>query len=144
MNILQPSFTVFSPGVSSYMAYGLSNSVKENMELTMNIIPHTLEQISLVAYLGQTGSKHEATDHFSITYVRGYIMLTWDLGSGVRRIFTNSPLPMKAYKAHTLRAGRKGRDAWLSIDGIGNVTGRTSGSMTLLDVSPILYIGRLC
>lgn len=43
--------------------------------------------------------------------------------------------------AYTIRIGRRGRDAWLAVDGIGNVTGRVAGSMTRLDVSPILYIG---
>lgn len=52
------------------------------MELKMKLIPNTLDQISLIAYLGQSGSRQEISDHLSITYVRGYIMLTWDLGSG--------------------------------------------------------------
>lgn len=68
---------------------------------------------------------------------------------GVRRIFTSVPLnaitttatASKSYIAYTIQAGRRGRDAWLAIDGIGNVTGRVVGSMTRLDVSPILYIG---
>ena len=70
---------------------------------------------------------------------------------GVRRIFTSVPLSAaavpatasKSYIAHTIRVGRSGRDAWLAVDGIGNVTGRVVGSMTRLDVSPILYIGSL-
>ena len=64
------------------MAYGISPSIKDSMELKMRVIPHTVEQISLIAYLGQSGSRRDVTDHFSITYVRGYIMLTLDLGSG--------------------------------------------------------------
>ena len=141
--VVQPSFSIFAPGFSSYMAYGISSSLKNNMELRLRIIPQTLEQISLIAYMGQTGSKKESSDHFSITYVRGYIMLTWDLGSGVRRIFTNSPLSTRAHKVHTLQIGRKGRDSWLYVEGIGNVTGRAAGTNTRLDVSPILYIGML-
>ncbi|KAG7208524.1 hypothetical protein KM043_014743 [Ampulex compressa] len=147
--IMRPSFSVLVPGFSSYVAYGISSSIKDAMELKLRLIPRTLEQISLIAYLGQSGGRRDLSDHLSITYVRGYIMLTWDLGSGVRRIFTSAPLSAmtmtaattKSYKAHTLRVGRRGRDAWLAIDGIGNVTGRAVGSMTRLDVSPILYIG---
>ncbi|XP_054001901.1 protein eyes shut isoform X1 [Hylaeus anthracinus] len=145
--INRPSFSVLVPGLSSYVAYGVSNSIKDNMELKMKLIPRSLEQISLIAYLGQSGSQRDLSDHLSITYVRGYIMLTWDLGAGVRRIFTSVPLSAttmtqnKRYVAHTVQVGRRGRDAWLAVDGRANVTGRVVGSMTRLDVSPILYIG---
>ena len=148
---MRPSFSVLVPGFSSYIAYGISNSIKDAMELKLKVIPRTYEQISLIAYLGQSGSRQDLSDHLSITYVRGYIMLTWDLGAGVRRIFTNVPLSAatmaatasKSHIAYTIRIGRKGRDAWLAVDGIGNITGRVVGTMTRLDVSPILYIGSL-
>ncbi|XP_076389101.1 eyes shut [Megachile rotundata] len=147
--ISRPSFSVIVPGFSSYIAYGVSNSIKDTMELKMKLIPRSNEQISLIAYLGQSGSRRDLSDHLSITYVRGYIMLTWDLGAGVRRIFTSVPLTAiamtatasKNYIAYTIQVGRRGREAWLAVDGIGNVTGRVVGSMTRLDVSPILYIG---
>ncbi|XP_076687033.1 eyes shut isoform X2 [Andrena cerasifolii] len=147
--LTRPSFSVLVPGFSSYVAYGVSNSIKDTMELKMKLIPRTFEQISLIAYIGQSGSRRDLSDHLSVTFVRGYVMLTWDLGAGVRRIFTSVPLSAaavpatasKSYIAHTIRVGRSGRDAWLAVDGIGNVTGRVVGSMTRLDVSPILYIG---
>ncbi|XP_014600920.1 PREDICTED: protein eyes shut isoform X2 [Polistes canadensis] len=85
--VIRPSFSSLIPGFSSYIAYGVSNSIKDTMELKMKLIPHTLDQISLIAYLGQSGSRQEISDHLSITYVRGYIMLTWDLGSG-KLVFT--------------------------------------------------------
>lgn len=80
--ITRPSFSVLVPGFSSYVAYGVSNSIKDTMELKMKLIPRTFEQISLIAYLGQSGSRQDLSDHLSITFVRGYIMLTWDLGAG--------------------------------------------------------------
>lgn len=147
--ILQPSFSLFAPGFSSYVAYGLSASLKDSMELRMRIIPQNLEQISLIAYVGggqNSGASNTAkksSDHLSVTYVRGYIMLTWDLGSGVRRIFTSSPINSRARKAHVLQVGRRGRDSWLYVEGVGNVTGRAAGTSTRLDVSPILYIGKV-
>lgn len=64
------------------MAYGVPAGIRDGMELKLSVLPHTIEQISLIAYLGQPGTRAEITDHFSITFVRGYIMLTWDLGSG--------------------------------------------------------------
>lgn len=82
--IVQPSFSVFVPGFSSYAAYGLTNAVKDGMELRMRLLPHSVDQISLIAFMGQSGASRDVPDHFSLTYVRGYIMLTWDLGSGTR------------------------------------------------------------
>lgn len=64
------------------MAYGVPAAIRNGMELKFNILPHTIEQIALILYLGQSGTRAEITDHFSVTFVRGYIMLTWDLGSG--------------------------------------------------------------
>ncbi|KAF7997029.1 hypothetical protein HCN44_005306 [Aphidius gifuensis] len=139
--IVQPSFSVFKPGFSSYAAYGIDSDIKNEMEINMRISPQSIDQISLIAFIGQGRSSHDITDHFAVTYVKGYIMLTWDLGSGVRRIFTPSPLTMRAQRAHNLRIGRRGREAWLSVDGITNVTGQAVGTMTQLDVAPILYIG---
>lgn len=48
---------------------------------------------------------------------------------------------IKSHNPHILHIGRTGRDAWLAIDGLGNVTGQAAGTMSQLDVSPILYIG---
>lgn len=46
-------------------------------------------------------------------------------------------------KTYTLQVGRRGKEAWLSVEGIGNVSGQAVGTMTQLDVSPVLYIGML-
>lgn len=46
-------------------------------------------------------------------------------------------------KTYTLRVGRRGKEAWLAVEGLKNVTGQAVGSMTQLDVSPVLYIGKL-
>lgn len=68
----------------------------------------------------------------------------------MRRIFTRTPLTsvstanapgIKSHNPHTLHIGRTGRDAWLAIDDVYNVTGQAAGTMSQLDVSPILYIG---
>lgn len=68
----------------------------------------------------------------------------------MRRIFTSDSLGSISMagstgksKTYTLQVGRRGKEAWLAVEGIGNVTGQAVGSMTQLDVSPILYIGML-
>lgn len=71
-------------------------------------------------------------------------MLTWNLGSGPRRIFTQKPIDFKEGSVKTtfdIKVGRIGRQAWLSVDNKVNITGRTSGSLTRMDVLPILFMG---
>lgn len=71
-------------------------------------------------------------------------MLTWNLGSGPRRIFTEKPIEFKENTARTsinINVGRLGRRAWLSVDGKNNASGRSPGSLTKMDVVPILYLG---
>lgn len=69
----------------------------------------------------------------------------------MRRIFTSDSLTSLSMagsagksKTYTLRIGRRGKEAWLAVEGLKNVTGQAVGSMTQLDVSPVLYIGKLC
>ncbi|XP_020287012.1 protein eyes shut isoform X2 [Pseudomyrmex gracilis] len=146
--LVRPAFSVLVPGFASYIAYGVPISIKDTMELKLRLIPRTFDQISLIAYLGQRGSRRDVSDHLSITFVRGYIMLTWDLGSGVRRIFTSDSLnslnvagSAGKTKTYSVRIGRRGKEAWLAVEGLSNVTGQAVGSMSQLDVSPVLYIG---
>lgn len=70
-------------------------------------------------------------------------MLTWNLGGGPRRIFTQKPLDIKEGQKQIfeIQIGRNGRQAWLSVDGKNNITGRSQGAKTRLDVNPILFIG---
>lgn len=87
--LVRPAFSVLVPGFASYIAYGVSTSIKDTMELKLRLIPRTFDQISLIAYFGQRSSRRDVSDHLSITFVRGYIMLTWDLGSGELSINVN-------------------------------------------------------
>lgn len=69
-------------------------------------------------------------------------MLTWNLGGGPRRIFIQKPIEIRGdNQPHEIRVGRIGRKAWLSVDGKSNITGRSPGTLTKLDVMPILYLG---
>lgn len=71
-------------------------------------------------------------------------MLTWNLGFGPRRIFTQKPIDFKEGTIKTsfdIKVGRIGREAWLSVDNNINITGRAAGSLSRMDVLPILFIG---
>lgn len=72
-------------------------------------------------------------------------MLTWNLGGGPRRIFTQKPLNFQDEEGETMsylvQVKRQGRLASLYIDGKLNVTGNSPGDVARLDVAPVLYIG---
>lgn len=81
------------------------------------------------------------SDFFAITILQGFIALTWNLGSGTQRITTPSRIDNRL-NIHTLFAGRNGRQAWLKVDGMRNVTGSTPGPLYRLNAeSNKLYIG---
>lgn len=81
------------------------------------------------------------SDFFAITFLQGFVALTWNLGSGTQRITTPSRIDNRL-NIHTLFAGRSGRQAWLKVDGMRNVTGKTPGPLYRLNAdSNELYIG---
>lgn len=81
-----PSFSASVHGLSSYSAYPVPMSISHNMELSLKIMPSVMDQISLILFLGQHGVHDSSADHMAISFVKGYIMLTWNLGSG--NVFT--------------------------------------------------------
>lgn len=119
------------------------------MELSFRIAPTTQSQISLLAFMGQTGFHDDKSDHFAVSFIQGYVMLTWNVGGGPRRIFTQKPVVEQTTNKkgdkpsldYLIRVGRTGRQAWLSVDNKANITGRAPGSLTKMDVAPILYLG---
>ncbi|XP_058452918.1 protein eyes shut [Malaya genurostris] len=141
LDILQPSFFGSIKGLSSYVAYPVSFSLEDRFEFSFKIIPTTTSQISLLAFVGQWDDHTERSDHFSVSFIQGFILVTWNLGSGPRRIFTQQPIQVKPARPTTINVGRNGRLAWLSIDGKVNISGNSPGDSSKLNVSPYLYIG---
>ncbi|XP_058820383.1 protein eyes shut [Topomyia yanbarensis] len=141
LDILQPSFFGSIKGISSYVAYPVSFSLEDRFEFSFKIIPTTTSQISLLAFVGQLDDHTERGDHFSVSFIQGFILATWNLGSGPRRIFTQQPIHVQPARPTTINVGRNGRLAWLSIDGKINISGNSPGSSSKLNVSPYLYIG---
>ncbi|KAJ3655012.1 hypothetical protein Zmor_014159 [Zophobas morio] len=140
LKITEPNFSSTIRGLSSYVAYPIPNGISENMELRFRFTPSMMDQISLLMFMGQKGHHDYYSDHMAVSFVKGYIMLTWNLGSGPRRIFTSQPIE-EGSGAYLVQVGRSGRRAWLNVDNIGNVTGRSPGNLVQLDVSPTLYLG---
>lgn len=71
-------------------------------------------------------------------------MLTWNLGAGPRRIFTQKPVEWRtdgSENVYEIEVGRRGRFAWLTVDGMYNISGNAPGGMTKFEVSPVLFLG---
>lgn len=62
------------------------------------------------------------------------------LFEGPRRIFTSEPVKNEA-KEYLVRLGHRERQAWLFVDNIGNITGKSPGNLIQLDITPLLFIG---
>lgn len=41
------------------------------MELSLNILPTTISQISLVAFIGQSSYHDDKSDHMAISFIQG-------------------------------------------------------------------------
>lgn len=72
LEIAQPHFSGSINGLASYVAYPVPLPLELSMELSLNIVPTTLSQISLVAFIGQNGFHDEKSDHMAISFVQGY------------------------------------------------------------------------
>jgi len=89
---------------------------------------------------GSNSNHRKIADFFALTFVHGYITLTWNLGSGTQRIITPGRID-KRLNVHTLFAGRSGRQAWLKVDGMRNVSGKSPGPFHRLNVNSELFVG---
>ncbi|KAG5871346.1 hypothetical protein JTB14_008043 [Gonioctena quinquepunctata] len=140
LKIREPYFSSTVRGLSSFVAYPFPDGISKNMELKFRFTPTTMEQISLLLFIGQSVHHDFYSDHIAVSFVKGYIMLTWNLGSGPRRIFTSQPIK-KGARDYLVKLGHSGRRAWLYVENIGNTTGRSPGNLVQLDIVPLLYIG---
>lgn len=73
-------------------------------------------------------------------------MLTWNLGAGPRRIFTQKPVEWKTdgtENVYEIEVARTGRFAWLTVDGAVNISGNAPGVMSKFEVHPVLYLGKM-
>lgn len=140
LKIMEPHFSPSIKGLSSYVAYPIPVGVFHNMEIKFRFTPVTLEQISILLFIGQNNQHDFHSDHLAVSFVKGYIMLTWNLGAGPRRIFMSQPIK-KGARDYLVKLGLTGRKAWLYVENTGNITGRAPGSLTNLDVLPLIYVG---
>ncbi|PNF26337.1 hypothetical protein B7P43_G01769 [Cryptotermes secundus] len=142
LEIGQPSFSSSVGGLASYAAYPIPGAIHNSMEIKFKFIPSTVEQIALMVFVGQDGFHDSRADHLSVSFIKGYVVLTWNLGSGPRRIFTPRPITQRGNRSHTVRLGRIGQVAWLMVDNLQNVSSRSPGRLSQLNTRSMLYLGK--
>lgn len=54
----------------------------DRFDLRLRFQTDDLEQIALLAFVGQNGKHDSRSQHLALTFVKGYIMLTWNMGGG--------------------------------------------------------------
>ena len=90
--------------------------------------------------MGQKGTMRQGSDYLAVSYIKGHVLLTWDLGAGPRRIFTPAPVDDRIY-VHSVHLGRWGRRAWLKVDHFRNISGLAPGKLADLNVNGEFFIG---
>ncbi|XP_041979297.1 protein eyes shut [Aricia agestis] len=140
VEITRPSLAPIASGKSSYVIYGLSPNAlnSDRFDLRLRFQTNDMDQIALLAFVGQNGRHDSKSQHLALTFVKGYIMLTWNMGSGPRRVFTARAIKRGA---HTVRVWRRGRTAGLTVDARHNVTGNAPATRTNMTLTPYVYIG---
>ncbi|XP_062524089.1 protein eyes shut [Bombyx mori] len=140
--ITRPSLAPISSGVSSYLVYPLSPAAmnSDRFDLRLRFQTPDMDQIALLAFVGQNGKHDSKSQHLALTFVKGYIMLSWNMGNGARRVFTSRALTPRR-GGHAVRAWRRGRAAGLSVDARLNATGNAPASHDKMTLLPYLYIG---
>ena len=91
-------------------------------------------------FLGQSGTARQGSDYLAVSYIKGHLLLTWDLGAGPRRVFTPAPVDQRLV-VHSVHVGRLGRLAWLKVDHFKNISGLAPGKLADLNVGSEFYVG---
>ncbi|GLH11809.1 uncharacterized protein GBIM_16555, partial [Gryllus bimaculatus] len=93
LDIAQASFSASVGGLASFMAYPLPAPLHHSLELRFRFRPATAEQVALLAFVGQEGAHDAHADHLAVSFIKGYVVLTWNLGSGGHESANFSLLP---------------------------------------------------
>ena len=115
IDLHQPSFTSWVAGYSSFLTFQTPPNVNMFFEAKFHFTTNIVNQVALLLFMGQKGTMRQGSDYFAVSYIKGHVLLTWDLGAGPRRIFTPAPVDERIY-VHSVHVGRWGRRAWLKVD----------------------------
>ena len=66
------------------MAYPIDpKDLVTRLEAQFHFSSPSRDQVALLFFIGQEGLHEYGSDYVAISYVKGHILLTWDLGSGM-------------------------------------------------------------
>jgi hypothetical protein len=149
VNVTRPQFDGTFMGHSSYLSLTPPPFIREHFELKFSFVTDDARQVALLLFIGQQVNADQMTasgieekrDFLAISFIRGHVALTWDLGSGARRIFTARPVSVSTMGGHSVHVGMRGRVAWLQVNNQPTVTGRSPGILSVLNAHPSLFLG---
>lgn len=140
INVTRPQFDGTLMGHSSFVSLSLPPFYRDHFELKFHFVTDDARQVALLFFIGQPVGAEEK-DFLAVSFIRGHVALTWDLGSGARRIFTARPVAVNTMGGHSVHVGRRGRVAWLQVNNQPTVTGRSPGLNSALNANPQLFLG---
>jgi len=70
LDIGHPVFSSSVGGLASFSAHPLPTDIHQSMVLTFKFIPHDMEQISLMVFIGQDGLHGPVSDHLAISFIK--------------------------------------------------------------------------
>uniref|UniRef100_A0A183BT44 EGF-like domain-containing protein n=1 Tax=Globodera pallida TaxID=36090 RepID=A0A183BT44_GLOPA len=134
------AFVVFSSDEFPH----LSSEQEESVEFKVR----TRAKYGLIIWQGQQPAlPDEATpddlllgeDFLSIGILDGHLSFSFELGGGAAQIL--SERPVDDGKTHSIKAIRRGRDGWLTVDNGMPMIGRSSGILAMLNVEGHVFVG---
>lgn len=137
-NVTRPYFEGTTMGHASYLSLTLPPfDLRDHFEAKFQFVTDDSRQVALLLFVGRTSmsEEHEENtssitdsntnqtyfqqqqqypnpnlkDFLAVSFIRGHVALTWDLGSGTRRIFTAQPVSTTQTGGHSVHVGRRGR-----------------------------------
>ncbi|XP_035982290.1 protein eyes shut homolog isoform X2 [Fundulus heteroclitus] len=126
----------FSTNLSSWMSFP-PMSLRHRTVVELQFQPVSPDGI-LVYAAQHLGAR--AGDFFCLSLTSGFVQLRYDLGDGTRVLRSVRAADLRGRTWHVVKAGRTGRQGFLSLDGEEVGENRTDG-MTTLDVATDVFVG---
>lgn len=105
VNVTRPQFEGTFMGHSSYLSLTPPPFVRDHFELKFHFVTDDARQVALLLFMGHTEMTPGTKDFLAVSFIRGHVALTWDLGSGTRRIFTARSVAINTMGGHSVHVG---------------------------------------
>ncbi|ELU10834.1 hypothetical protein CAPTEDRAFT_223648 [Capitella teleta] len=122
---------------NSYLELTKIHHGNSRITIEMTFRPLKPDGLLLFAAQDQTGNG----DFISLSLVDGHVDFRYDLGSGISRLVSTSPVNMNVY--HKVVAQRFGKNGMLQVNGGHEVSGVSPGALRSLNLKSPLFLGGL-